>query len=194
MEDVLQQPEVTQGHSDPWGETRPKVLPVNTSESSDNPPRRLTVLDDWGRSKDALGMVAMDRSRLQKQEGLLGLGSKAVYINEGDRLQKQEGLLGLGSKAVYINDGGKLQKQEGLLGLDSEIFGQPSLVTRMPGKNNTIACFSASFQNHNIREDLHHLNLDKINPQDRDKWQAAIKPQLYCTSTSNPRKTGNNRQ
>ncbi|KAI8494468.1 Eukaryotic translation initiation factor 3 subunit C [Branchiostoma belcheri] len=28
----------------------------------------------------------------------------------------------------------------------------------------------------NIREDLHHLNLDKINPQGRDKWRAAIKP------------------
>ncbi|KAI8513088.1 hypothetical protein Bbelb_097270 [Branchiostoma belcheri] len=46
----------------------------------------------------------------------------------------------------------------------------------------------------NIREDLHHLNLDKINPQDRDKWRAAIKPRLYCASTSNPWKTGNNRR
>ncbi|KAI8494178.1 Transcriptional adapter 1 [Branchiostoma belcheri] len=46
----------------------------------------------------------------------------------------------------------------------------------------------------NVREDLHHLNLDKIDPQDRDKWRAAIKPQMYCASTSNPRKTGNNRR
>ncbi|KAI8496235.1 hypothetical protein Bbelb_260760 [Branchiostoma belcheri] len=46
----------------------------------------------------------------------------------------------------------------------------------------------------NIKEDLHHLNLDKINPQDRDKWRAAIKPQMYCASTSNPRKMGNNRR
>ncbi|KAI8482307.1 Adenosine receptor A2a [Branchiostoma belcheri] len=45
-----------------------------------------------------------------------------------------------------------------------------------------------------IREDLHHLNLDNINPQDRYKWRAAIKPQLYSASMSNPRKTGNNRR
>ncbi|KAI8501092.1 hypothetical protein Bbelb_211870 [Branchiostoma belcheri] len=29
----------------------------------------------------------------------------------------------------------------------------------------------------NIREDLHHLNLDNVNPQDRGKWRAAIKAQ-----------------
>ncbi|KAI8498339.1 hypothetical protein Bbelb_242830 [Branchiostoma belcheri] len=46
----------------------------------------------------------------------------------------------------------------------------------------------------NVREDFHHLNLDKIDPQDRGKWRAAIKPQMYCASTSNPRKTGNNRR
>ncbi|KAI8494335.1 hypothetical protein Bbelb_280950 [Branchiostoma belcheri] len=32
----------------------------------------------------------------------------------------------------------------------------------------------------NVREDFHHLNLDKIDPQDRGKWRAAIKPQMYC--------------
>ncbi|KAI8497155.1 hypothetical protein Bbelb_251040 [Branchiostoma belcheri] len=34
----------------------------------------------------------------------------------------------------------------------------------------------------------------KINPQDRDKWRAAIKPQLYSASTSNPWEMGNNRR
>ncbi|KAI8513519.1 hypothetical protein Bbelb_101580 [Branchiostoma belcheri] len=46
----------------------------------------------------------------------------------------------------------------------------------------------------NIREDLYHQIFDKINPQDRDKWRAAIKPQMYSASTSNPRKTGNKRR
>ncbi|KAI8490309.1 spindle pole body protein Sfi1 [Branchiostoma belcheri] len=38
--------------------------------------------------------------------------------------------------------------------------------------------------NDSIRGDLHHLNLDKINPQDRDKWRAAIKPQMYSYAES----------
>ncbi|KAI8504950.1 hypothetical protein Bbelb_170590 [Branchiostoma belcheri] len=43
-----------------------------------------------------------------------------------------------------------------------------------------------------IREDFYHLNPHNINPQDRGKWQAAIKHQ--CASASNPRSTRNNRR
>ncbi|KAI8509597.1 hypothetical protein Bbelb_120250 [Branchiostoma belcheri] len=36
------------------------------------------------------------------------------------------------------------------------------------------------------RKDFHHLNLHNVNPQDRGKWRAAIKPQYCSASTSNP--------